>query len=93
MAALLGVAAVSTAALAGVQVGPSAPGAQIGQYVETTGGGGGLPTGGGEVAEIGAGGALPFTGVVLLPLLMVGIVLILGAVALRRRANASPVTA
>ena len=92
--ALLGAAAVSTAALAGVQIGPSGPNAEVGQYVDPGGGGGGNPPDEINVInETGAGGELAFTGFVLLPLIMVGVLLILGAVALRRRAGDSPVPA
>jgi hypothetical protein len=73
--AVLGVAGVSTAALAGAQVGSSAPNAQVGEYVEQ------VPP------SVAAGGQLPFTGLMLLPLLMVGVLLVLGAYALRRRAS------
>ena len=100
--AVLGVAAVSTAALAGVQVGPGGPNAQVGQYVlpeppvlierpppdRII-----LPSGDGGTADVGAGGQLPFTGLLLLPLVMAGSLLALGAVALRRRAGDSTVTA
>lgn len=44
-------------------------------------------------ADVGAGGQLPFTGLLLLPLAMAGSLLVLGAVALRRRADDSPVLA
>ena len=100
--AVLGVAAVSTAALAGVQVGPGGPNAQVGVYTEPTGNEGNPPgrdvepVGGGGAApsaDTGAGGQLPFTGFVLLPLVMAGSLLALGAVALRRRAGDSPVPA
>ena len=107
--ASLGVAAVSGVALAGVTIGPSAPTSEVGAYVDPSGGGGANdpsgndPSGGGGanennpgsgiVPESGAGGQLPFTGLVLLPLVMVGVTLIFGAVALRRHAGNSTVPA
>src|SRR5687767_9112067 len=85
IAALLGLATVAAVALGGVQIGPSDPNAQVGQYVITEIiGGGQTPAAQAPSAEGGAGGELAFTGLVLLPMIMVAVALILGAVALRR---------
>ncbi len=85
----MGAAVVSTVALGGVQIGPSAPNAQVGEYIspDVTGGGEGPAGQAGSAApsaDVGSGGELAFTGLVLLPMVMVAVVLILGAVALRR---------
>jgi hypothetical protein len=56
---------------------------QVSQYVQPEQP---TPTG----FDPGQAGELPFTGLMILPLLMIGVLLILGALALRRRQGHSP---
>jgi Spy/CpxP family protein refolding chaperone len=82
--------AVAAAPATAQQVGPDDGGSQVDQYVGGGGQGGGNPEadpgvgGGGEVG--GGGGQLPFTGLAVLSLALVGIALLLVGPVLRRRA-------
>jgi hypothetical protein len=83
--------AVAAAPAVAQQVGPDDGGSQVDQYVGGGAQGGGNPDdgpgvgGGGEVGG-GGGGQLPFTGLAVLSLALVGIALLFIGPALRRRA-------
>ena len=102
VAAILAMAAFAPSASA-QQVGPGGPNAQVGEYVgptqeiDPTGSGGEANNpslaGGGPTGEVGASGKLPFTGLWLVPLAVLGITLALVAVAVRRRNDPSAAAA
>jgi hypothetical protein len=73
------------------QPSPGGPDAQVNQYVEPEVSVGEAPPGQ-PPGEVGQAGDLAFTGLVILPLAMLGIALILGALALRRRRARVPAT-
>ncbi|MGH2950762.1 MAG: hypothetical protein ACRDKX_01805 [Solirubrobacterales bacterium] len=81
------IAAAFAAPAAAQQVSPGGPNAQVSEYIEPGGGGGAgqVPGLGGGAAEPGAAGDIPFTGLTILPLVMIGVALIAVVVLLRRR--------
>jgi hypothetical protein len=84
--AVLALAILAAPAGAQVNINPGGPNAQLAQYVQPErGGGGNRPA---QVVEAAGGsGQLPFTGLMILPLAMIGVGLVLGAAAVGRRAR------